>query len=854
MVKPGEIGPTFVQKPYINQSSDGRVLTFACKIAGNPKPSITWYRGNDEIRDGGRYFMDVLPEGNAYVVSLEIDSVTPSDGGNYKIVAKNQFGQTSGNIALNFGQDPADTGGDQVEGSAPRFTMKPLMKQSDDGKKLTIQCELEADPRPQITWTCNGKELFDGGKFKILTDADEEFYFLSLEITDVSDADGGDYVVFAKNALGESTSKIKLNFARADGAPTFTSEPQMKQSKDGRILTFECEIKSELEPDIKWYKGAKEIKDGGRYLIDVEADDEFYFAALEVENITPDDAGEYKVVAKNKKGQSERTINLNFDSEPEKPQKKGKAPQFASKPLMRQSKDGHQLVFETTLTADPQPQITWYCDSKVIKDGGRYHIITKKESADQYYVSLEITDVTPDDQATYKAVAVNDLGENSSTINLNFNIKKEDVQGAPSFPERPSIRQEDGGKILIIEQRMLAEPKPTVVWKHNGSVLRDSGRFRLSLLPQGKVFILQLVVSDFTPPDGGIYTIQAKNEKGEANSTITVNVDVQQAEIQQREKPEEALPIQIDFGDMADLTITKDGDMKIDLSSSLIEPSKNGEVKTHRKQSVTTIQIGPDGTKQVKKETEESISVSSTAVEGTEKTEKPTFLEKLKNLTVKDGGEVLFRVRISGTPQPTVTWLRAGKPLKSSIDFIMKQVNDVYTLNIVEVFPEDSGTYSCKAVNSAGEVISKAELEVIEPPPEPKKKKPIEEEPKLGKKETPAQESAPPPKEEPKQKKPIEEEPMLAKEVTPAQESAPPPKEEPKQKKPIEEEPMLAKEVTPAQESAPPAEAKPKGVPKTLEEKKAEAAAKIQAGFRGFKFRKKKKAFSISQVCSYAIL
>ncbi len=39
-----------------------------------------------------------------------------------------------------------------------------------------------------------------------------------------------------------------------------------------------------------------------------------YFACLEIDDVSADDAGKYRVHAKNNLGESNATINLNFDS------------------------------------------------------------------------------------------------------------------------------------------------------------------------------------------------------------------------------------------------------------------------------------------------------------------------------------------------------------------------------------------------------------------------------------------------------------------------------------------------------------------------------------------------------------
>lgn len=46
----------------------------------------------------------------------------------------------------------------------------------------------------------------------------------------------------------------------------------------------------------------------------VDKDGHSYFASLEIKNVTIEDAGKYKVTAKNELGESNATISLNFDS------------------------------------------------------------------------------------------------------------------------------------------------------------------------------------------------------------------------------------------------------------------------------------------------------------------------------------------------------------------------------------------------------------------------------------------------------------------------------------------------------------------------------------------------------------
>jgi len=60
-----------------------------------------------------------------------------------------------------------------------------------------------------------------------------------------------------------------------------------------------------------------------------------------------------------------------------------------------------------------------------------------------------------------------------------------------------------------------------------------------------------------------------------------------------------------------------------------------------------------------------------------------------------------------------VTWYRNNQIVKPSKYFQMESTPDGYhSLNILEAFPEDTGTYRCVARNKAGEVSSSAFLKV----------------------------------------------------------------------------------------------------------------------------------------------
>ena len=100
------------------------------------------------------------------------------------------------------------------EDTAPRITVKPSLRQEDNGNKLVFQCEIEASPKPEIKWFKENVQLTETNRIKSKIDEKSgNAFVLSLEIDNVTSDDSGQYKVNCKNRLGEVSASIALNFA-----------------------------------------------------------------------------------------------------------------------------------------------------------------------------------------------------------------------------------------------------------------------------------------------------------------------------------------------------------------------------------------------------------------------------------------------------------------------------------------------------------------------------------------------------------------------------------------------------------------------------------------------------------------
>lgn len=63
-------------------------------------------------------------------------------------------------------------------------------------------------------------------------------------------------------------------------------------------------------------------------------------------------------------------------------------------------------------------------------------------------------------------------------------------------------------------------------------------------------------------------------------------------------------------------------------------------------------------------------------------------------------------------PPPSVKWYVDDSEIEESDEFRYETDGDKRILIFAEIFPEDSGTYTCVALNSVGEVKSKMKISV----------------------------------------------------------------------------------------------------------------------------------------------
>ena len=293
------------------------------------------------------------------------------------------------------------------DGIPPRYPKKPSIKQ--EGDDLILECILEANPLPEITWYRKDKVIAQDSRITWeCKKGKKNRYLLTLRIKNPTLKDAGMYRCNAFNSFGDSNANIDLKFETddVDGGktdpsadsglsgipPTFTEKPKIVPNEKGTLVTLKFKIKGDPKPEIQWFKGSDKIQDSAKFQQKYTTlSNNEYEIALEIQDPNADDGGDYKCLVKNDLGQLQAKLNLNIEAEPATPGKTTTdAPTFTEKPKIVTLNEGKLVQLIVKYKAVSKCTCSWYYKETMIKQSQSIQVFHEKIDESSYECRLEI--------------------------------------------------------------------------------------------------------------------------------------------------------------------------------------------------------------------------------------------------------------------------------------------------------------------------------------------------------------------------------------------------------------------------------------------------------------------------------
>ncbi|XP_039983990.1 palladin isoform X3 [Xiphias gladius] len=332
------VAPSFDQKLKHYKVFEGMPVTFSCKVKGDPKPKVYWFKDGKQISKRSEHYR-ISREADG-TCSLHTAAASLDDDGNYTIMAGNPEGRVSctGRMMVQAvnqrgrsqrsapghmrrprsrSRDSGDENDNiQERHFRPHFLQAPGDLIIQEGRLCRMDCKVSGLPTPDLIWQLNGQTIRPDSAHKMLV---RENGVHSLVIEPVTSRDAGIYTCIASNRAGQNSFNLELIVAAKEmhKAPSFVEKLQNTSVAEGHPVRLECRVTGVPYPQIFW-KRENESFTHNTDRISMHQDNCGYLCMI-IQPAMKEDAGWYTVSAKNDAGIVSSTARLDVHTQWQQP-------------------------------------------------------------------------------------------------------------------------------------------------------------------------------------------------------------------------------------------------------------------------------------------------------------------------------------------------------------------------------------------------------------------------------------------------------------------------------------------------------------------------------------------------------
>ncbi|KJH46033.1 immunoglobulin I-set domain protein [Dictyocaulus viviparus] len=342
-------GPSFIRPLSDKRAVVGERVVLQCQLDGHPTPVVKWLKDGHNVSNCPDY--QIQEDGLHH--RLIIPQVQSADSGRFTAQAANAGGLRQSTCILIVGPAPTPVPGNKtatayspappqtpVGPSAPIFLKELRHQPLKPGEVMVMEARVAGVPQPQVEWLKNGKPLQN---YRAKVEHDPKTGIVSLTISQMFSEDVGEYCCRAANIHGEAISVSQRptsinNIVHKDTAKQGSSYGAGRDSTDTHLIVSMSE--SETEPEIAFHESGRvpgsppiirvplrglRLTEGTDAILQsnivgspkpkiywifngkpmqirgprIEMTYKGSLAILKISMVTPDDSGEYVVVAEN---------------------------------------------------------------------------------------------------------------------------------------------------------------------------------------------------------------------------------------------------------------------------------------------------------------------------------------------------------------------------------------------------------------------------------------------------------------------------------------------------------------------------------------------------------------------------
>lgn len=393
-----------------------------------------------------------------------------------------------------------------------KLTMMPVGDVQTRGKdeSVLLTCML-SHPNYHLAWYKEHVPITDK-QGRVYIESSNDNRRLKLFINNIKQEDAGKYRCEATGDDLPEPLHYNVELLIYEKMQFFYEEKQFLVV--GTQGLIKCSVTGSPQPEISWKFNGAAISEDDRYAISSQG--------LTIKNVQdPDDSGEYtchgEIISKG--DTVEKIIDVEVHTQPTITK------QLDSEPV----NEGSEYLLKCTASGKPTPKYNFY---RVLTNSDEEIIPDSRIKVDEVAGTLQFNPIEKDDDGTYKCVAKNDAGEDSSTGTVFVRVK-------PRMKEFSNVTVNEN-EIAVLTCEVNADPAAEISFTrvepyakfNKGDNELDDGRTVVVEGINERANVLTLKIDQVTSKDSGLYKCRAENvvDSVEATASLTVHYKPQFAD------------------------------------------------------------------------------------------------------------------------------------------------------------------------------------------------------------------------------------------------------------------------------------------------------------------------------------